>query len=166
MSLPLTPQARERAILRQQKPRKPLLARKRPVRHFDKAISRSTDEAPNAVAGRQSSPLARHSSLKPIGKKGREWITAKAWLTRHFRYAGIMSCEARLKGCWGETALSWSHCKKRRNLLEGELYHVALLCVPCHQVYEAMSHDEMYTAIHAIINRRGLISPHLEDVGI
>ena len=97
--------------------------------------------------------------LNRVGKKGAEWITVRNWLKRHFRYAGIMTCEGRLPGCWFDNALSFAHCKKRRKLLEGEIYHVAMLCTPCHQIWEVLPHEEMHAKVHAIIDRRGLIAP-------
>lgn len=101
----------------------------------------------------------KRSSLNRIGKKTAEWIKVRKWLKDHFRFAGIEMCEARLSGCWYENALSFAHCRKRRKLLEGEIYHVALLCIPCHNLYELLSHEEMHTAIHELIDKRGLIAP-------
>lgn len=104
-------------------------------------------------------PERQRKALNPIGRKGNEWLVARAWLKRHFRYAGIVTCEARLAGCWFDNALSFAHCRKRRKLQEGEIYHVALLCTPCHDFYERMAHDAMHDSIHHLISRRGLIAP-------
>ena len=97
--------------------------------------------------------------LNQVGKKGAEWIKVRNWLRRHFRYAGIMSCEGRLKGCTFDDMLSWAHCRKRRKLLEGEIYHVALLCLNCHNTIERLTHEEMHHEIHLLISKRGLIAP-------
>lgn len=115
--------------------------------------------ASGQAAGSGNGISASRKRLNPVGKRGSEWLTARRWLKRHFRYAGITTCEAMLRGCYFDNALSFAHCKKRRKMLEGEIYHVALLCVPCHSVYEHLPHEEMHVKIHEIIERRGIIAP-------
>lgn len=105
---------------------------------------------------------SKRASLRLVGKKGREWVTARAWLRRHFNYAGITRCEFRFQGCWGDASGGFAHCKKRRKLEEGEIWHVGVACFKCHQrLDEVMSHDEMHMAVHAVIDKRGLIAPQV-----
>lgn len=114
-------------------------------------------------SGPVSGPILRQQSvrkpLKAIGKRGREWINARSWLKKRFNWAGIIYCEARLQGCHLDNMLSFAHCKKRREMLEGEIYHVALLCLHCHEIYERLSHEDMHARIHELIEKRGLIAP-------
>lgn len=97
--------------------------------------------------------------MNRIGKKGSEWLTVRAQLKKYFNWAGITVCEARLEGCWFHNALGFAHCRKRRLLQDGEIWHVVLLCNPCHDKWEISGHENMHTKIHAIIDKRGLIGP-------
>lgn len=117
------------------------------------------EERGNVPSATVASGIKVSTGIRRVGKKGQEWITVRAWLKRHFNFAGIIYCEARLEGCWLDSALSFAHCRKRRKLLEGEMYHVALLCQPCHNTWEILPHEEMHKKIHGIIDRRGLICP-------
>jgi len=101
-----------------------------------------------------------NSTLRKVGKKGQEWITARNWLRKRFNWAGITSCEFKFQGCWGDQWLSFAHCKKRRKLEDGEIWHVGLACQHCHSILdEVMNHEEMHTAVHRVIHQRGLIAP-------
>lgn len=131
----------------------------RPVRRRAERTA-ATAEAENGpeISGNAAKSAPR-KALKAVGKRGREWITARNWLKKRFNWAGIISCEARIPGCHFDNMLSFAHCKKRREMLEGEIYHVALLCLHCHEIYERLSHEDMHTKIHEIIDRRGLLCP-------
>lgn len=107
----------------------------------------------------RSGPIARRTRLKSVGKVGQRWIDVRKDMKQRYEWAGITTCEARLKGCWFHDALSFAHCKKRRLMQGDDIWHTALLCTPCHNFYEGLPHEEMHDQIHAIIGRRGLIAP-------
>jgi hypothetical protein len=102
---------------------------------------------------------SRKSTLRPISKRGSEWISVRRELKRRFQWAGIITCEARLNHCWFNEALGFAHCRKRRLLRGDEIWHVALLCNPCHDEWETSGHETMYEKIHEIIEKRGLLIP-------
>ncbi len=107
----------------------------------------------------KASPAKPRARINPIGKRGSEWIAVRKELKKRFEWAGIVYCEARLDGCWFHDSLGFAHCRKRRNLQDGEIWHVALLCNSCHDQIEQSTHDEMHAWIHRIIARRGLLVP-------
>lgn len=88
------------------------------------------------------------------GKKTRAWADARRLLKRQFLDAGITTCELRFGGCWRDSALGFAHCRKRRHLKEGELYHVILACNPCHDRLEVMGAEEMHIRVHRVIDTR------------
>ncbi len=88
------------------------------------------------------------------GKKVQAWDRARLTLKRKFAAAGIITCELRYAGCWFDNALSMAHSKKRRHIEGDEIYEVALLCVPCHQVAERLPESEMTDLIRKIIAAR------------
>lgn len=94
----------------------------------------------------------KQSRLNRRGKKGKVNQKANATMAKEFK--GDQFCEGRLPGCWGWNWLSWAHHSKRRKLSVGELTIAALLCVPCHNVIEAMKPEEMKSTILRIIDNR------------
>jgi hypothetical protein len=91
-------------------------------------------------------------ALNPVGKKGKLNKKANATMAKNFK--GVQYCEARLKGCWGDVALSWAHHSKRRRLTPEELTVAALVCIPCHDQLEVLPAEEMKTRILELIAKR------------
>lgn len=90
--------------------------------------------------------------LKTIDKQGKINQKANAQLARDFK--GPQYCEARLPGCWGDVALSWSHHSKRRKLSAEELTEAALMCVPCHEQWEHLPPEELKANVKGLIAKR------------
>jgi hypothetical protein len=111
--------------------------------------------------GENTSQFRGRSKLKN-GRRSKEWEKARAWLKKQFEKREITRCEFRFiaHDCWGEN-LGFAHCKKRRLLMEGEIWHVALACQTVHTILdEKMSHEAMHEAVHrAIENHGGVIAP-------
>lgn len=92
----------------------------------------------------------------------KEWTKARKWLKAEFENRGITRCEF-----WfidhkcTNFALAFAHCKKRRKLLDGEIWPVAVACQTVHEILDLkMSHEEMEIAVHkAIDNHSGVIQP-------
>ncbi len=76
----------------------------------------------------------------------------KAELTK----LGIHECEIQIKGrCVRSIMLSFAHSKKSRFLItDQDWLEAALCCIPCHDVIEALPHDQMKEAVLAAISRR------------
>jgi len=73
--------------------------------------------------------------------KVKEWDKARKKLKVIYEDKGIRYCEARLKGCWVNNALSFAHRQKRieyysKPELLGSFEETLLLCIPCHQKIE------------------------------
>ncbi len=101
-------------------------------------------------------PLKRGKRLRPVGKKGKTWIDVRKQISQRFEWAGITICEFRFKGCYYDASGGFAHCRKRRKLEEGEIWHVGISCLHCHTILdEKMSHEEMHTAVHEVIEKRG-----------
>lgn len=105
----------------------------------------------------------RRTRLNPIGRRGREWDTARRKVRTQLAAAGITSCEFRFAGCWGTVGLGLAHCCKRRYLRRdaepGSPYHIetcALACsAVCHRILdEQMSPEMMLEQVLAAIARR------------
>ena len=108
----------------------------------------------------KTSPAKPRTQLRAIGKKGAAWIAVRKQLKQRFEWAGITICEFRFAGCYYDASGGFAHCKKRRKLLEGEIWHVGLACLSCHtRLDEKMTHEEMEIEVHKIIDKRGLIVP-------
>lgn len=109
----------------------------------------------------------KRSRLKPskkpmrhLGKKGLTWATVRRDLKQRFEWAGITTCELRMKGCWFHEGLTFCHSKKRRKMVNLDIWRVCLGCISCHQILdEKMSHEDMESTVEAIIEKRGLIAP-------
>lgn len=94
----------------------------------------------------------RRAELNRIGKKGKANKKANATLAKEFK--GSHYCEARLQGCWGNVALSWSHHSKRRKLSTEELSEAALMCIPCHEQWEHLPPDELKANVKGLTAKR------------
>lgn len=92
--------------------------------------------------------------LPKLGKRGKAWSAARAQAKVQFQAAAITECEARKEGCWRNNGLGFAHLKKRRNLVQGELQIVVLLCNPCHDIFELLPEAEMGRQLQEIINAR------------
>lgn len=134
----------------------PFVPHNRPV---SKVAAESGREGENVSVAAAGSGKSISRGLRTVGKKGREWINARAWLKKRFNWAGITSCEFRFEHrCWGSDGLSMAHSRKRRDPLF-EMYEVALACPVAHQMLdEQMSHAEMYSAVMAVIEKRGIFA--------
>lgn len=87
------------------------------------------------------------------GKKTEAWAAIRKELKIEFERLGVTRCQV----CFTDNGLGFAHCRKRRNLLEGEIYHVALLCNdPCHNDLEFGDADVMHDTVHALRRRDGL----------
>lgn len=85
------------------------------------------------------------------GKKTKQWNRIRAKVKKDFESKGITRCEK----CGSDFGLSFAHRAKRRFIKdEQELSTVALLCIPCHQVIEAKTHEQMFSEITQIIEQR------------
>lgn len=86
------------------------------------------------------------------GRKTNAWTKVRRELSKEFLAQGIVSCELKYDGCWGEAALSFAHGRKRRHLKEGELKTLTILaCTPCHDKLEYLRPEEMLTIVENII---------------
>lgn len=65
-------------------------------------------------------------------------------------------CELGLEGtCWIDNALSFAHSKRRRFIAdEDDLREVALVCTPCHDVLDALPHEDTLAVVRDIIAKR------------
>lgn len=124
------------------------------------SVERSGSGARTSAQEQPQRSLTQKRPIRVVGKKGREWINARAWLKKRFNWAGITRCEFRFEHrCWGSDGLSMAHSRKRRDPLF-EMYEVALACPVAHQMLdEQMSHAEMYETVMAIIEKRGIFAP-------
>lgn len=88
------------------------------------------------------------------GRKSRHWDHIRSQIKREFFEQGITRCEQ----CGTGYNLSFAHRYKRRFITDdAELKMVALLCIPCHQTIETSGHQQMFTTITQIIDKRGRI---------
>lgn len=90
--------------------------------------------------------------MNQIGPKTAEWNRVRAELKVIFEAKGITRCQI----CLTDNFLGFAHCRKRRNLLDGEIYHCALLCNEDHDKLEYGEPDVMHTVIHELRIRDGL----------
>jgi hypothetical protein len=88
------------------------------------------------------------------GKKTIEWDRLRPKLKQRFAAIHLVTCEFRFEGCWKYTGLTFAHAKKRRFLTPEELEVVALACINCHMILDAMSHKKMYNAVMGAIEKR------------
>lgn len=93
---------------------------------------------------------------KPLGagKKTKEWMKERSELEKEFDELGITSCEVRLEGCWGSTALGFAHLEKRRKLTKEDLGKVVRSCNPCHMEFELYNPIRMKKLLEEIIKGR------------
>jgi hypothetical protein len=100
--------------------------------------------------------IERSGRMRAVGKKGQLWINVRKQIKQRFEWAGITICEFRFQGCYYDASGGFAHCRKRRNLLEGEIWHVGLACLHCHTCLdEKMSHEDMHNEVHKVIEKRG-----------
>lgn len=92
--------------------------------------------------------------LNKIGKKTQASLDANKQMKKDFASMGIKSCEAKLKGCWKNNALTYAHLDKRRYLSKDDLTKACLLCIPCHQIIEAYPREKMRKFLQGIIDKR------------
>ena len=94
-------------------------------------------------------------SLRKRGKKTKEWENIRRHLKVIFEEMGITYCELDTPhACWHDIGLSFAHPRKRRNLSQDQLWHVALLCPIGHELVERLPEDQMAEVIYEIINNR------------
>ena len=115
-------------------------------------------EASEATVG-QKGAISRGSGLRPVGKKGRAWITARSWLKKQFNWLGLTHCMMRFQGCFYDDQLGFAHPAKRRNLKEGELYVAVPVCNPCHSQLEIMPPEKMRELVEAAWAKAGITLP-------
>lgn len=72
------------------------------------------------------------------------WHRERKKLKLIFQQKGIIHCEIKLIGCWGNNALGFAHkhkriwyFKKENRKLLGSFEEVLLACNPCHQKIES-----------------------------
>ena len=91
-----------------------------------------------------------------MNTKTKDWIRVRKELVKEFEDMGIVTCEARLPGCWHDNALGFAHTRKRRNVTD--LKRVSLLCQPCHSRVEYFCKEatgmDMETYLEGIIAKR------------
>jgi len=101
--------------------------------------------------------------MRPIGRRGREWDSARRRVRARLEALGIRRCEFGFPGCYGDQCLSLAHAVKRREIRRdaepGSPYHIetcALACTPvCHKLLdEGMSHAMMLEFVMQAIERR------------
>lgn len=92
--------------------------------------------------------------MKNKGKKTIAWEKERKKLKVRFEAMRITTCELVYPGCWYNTALSFAHAKKRRNLKPHELSEVILCCVPCHEKIEILKEAEMTKIVRSVIANR------------
>jgi len=110
---------------------------------------------------RPKSPL-RRTRMKAIGRRGREWDSARRAVRERLEAAGIRSCEFGFAQCTGAYQTSLAHAVKRRFVQReaesGTPEHietVAIACGSCHQkLDEEMSHQMMCEQVMSAIARR------------
>lgn len=98
--------------------------------------------------------LVRHKPLNRRGPKTRQWEAERRRLAAEFLARGVMRCECRYEGCWGEVQ-GFAHSKKRREMEELDIREVIAACNVCHRkLDEQMSHLEMLEEVRRIIAAR------------
>ena len=102
---------------------------------------------------------ARRRLMKKQGPKTTEWERVRAWLKIQFAKAGIQTCQLRWAGCAFDNYLGFAHAAKRRNLLDGEIYVVALLCNHCHDVIEIGPPEDMRRIVEGLFALTGIQVP-------
>jgi hypothetical protein len=102
---------------------------------------------------------AHRRVLQKVGPKTAEWERVRRWLKIQFEKVGIRTCQLRLAGCSFDNYLGFAHPAKRRNLLEGEIYIVALLCNHCHGVIEVGPPEEMRRIVEKLFGLTGIQIP-------
>lgn len=115
---------------------------------------------------------ARRDAEKPVrsqkrlkaGPRMKEWARAWKWLRPRLEARGRTRCEFDFlpHQCFGP--LTPAHSKKRRKIVGGEIYEIAMICTSGHQVLdERLDHESMYVAVmYAIERAGGLITPATE----
>lgn len=138
------------------------LSRKTPLR--SKSTLRGVSKLKTSTEKRGASKQASgRKTLNPIGKRGREWLKARAWLKRQFRYRGITTCMFQFPGCWFDEVGGFAHPAKRRNLKEGELWIAVPSCNVCHDKLELMPPPEMRSRVEAAFASTGIVPPPLME---
>ena len=96
---------------------------------------------------------------KPMNKAGARTLKRRRFnvkLKKIWLEQGVTSCELRLPGCLGTWAMGAAHSKKSRFLItDDDWLEAALSCCHCHQIQEALPHDEGYKMIMGAIAKRG-----------
>lgn len=139
---------------------------------YDIALARAKELEASKRAAKQlkiaTEPTTRKRRSFSSRHEPTEWEKTRAKLKVEFEQRGIIHCEfSFIKHECTDFALSFAHCKKRRLLQEGDMYHVALACHIAHQILdEKLSHVEMHRAVHtAIDNHGGVIVPKMLSRG-
>lgn len=98
---------------------------------------------------RSSTPMRKR------GRKANNWIKTRRQLSAEFAEKGIVSCELKYQGCWGEGALGFAHGRKRRHLKGDELKTLTILCcIPCHDKIEYLGPEKMLAIVQETIAKR------------
>lgn len=137
----------------------PFPPRSRPVRRRAERTAATAESENGPEIGGNAAKSAPRKALKAVGKRGREWITARSWLKKRFNWAGITHCMMRFEGCWFDETLGFAHPAKRRHLKEGELYIAVPACNPCHDKLEVMLPEKMRELVETTWAKTG-IKPH------
>lgn len=134
-----------------------------PIKRSQTPLSRNTPLRSRSVLKTSVAAAERpKSTLRAIGKKGSAWIKVRKELKKRFEWAGITTCELKMRGCWFNDGLSFCHSKKRRKMQDLDIWRVCLGCLHCHGILdEKMSHEEMEQTVENIIEKRGLLVPPL-----
>ena len=94
----------------------------------------------------------------PVGKRTQKRQAVNHKLNRALQ---IKECELKLPGCWRIVKLTWAHSKKSRFLVTlKDWLTAARACIHCHDIVEAMPHEEMEKVINAAIAKR---PAHLQE---
>ena len=83
----------------------------------------------------------KRTPLKRLGKRGRQWYNDRKELKIDYERRGIVFCELKLNGCFGDNYLGFAHRHKRSwyykhpELLK-DFNQTLLACAPCHDKIE------------------------------
>jgi hypothetical protein len=108
------------------------------------------------LARRRRAGLARRKPVNKVGPRTRASNKARAVNKARDERNNETTCEVRLPGCLVNMAIDYSHGRKRRELLPGELESfVVRACRHCHNEMELkLSHEALAAKHQEIIESR------------
>lgn len=96
-------------------------------------------------------------SIKKAGKKSKEWSVVRKEVLEYFESIGLPQvCELQYENCLGGMFLTLAHSKRRRKIENAEqLKELIYACSKCHELLDALPHNETEEIVKKIIAKRG-----------